>query len=284
MKTLPSGWARKAWACQVGLDNTRRELILFTDADTNYFNKNALLNSVVEMKTNSNKVVTGVPLLELNDFYSKMVMPLLNLFIDCFEGFSKSYENKIIGSFFLVKREVLISLNGFNKVKNSFQEDSDIGAEIKKLDIKINRIKLSDMVSAVWSRDYDTLKNGIKRIVAYDCQKKEKGFLSACFLLFTSVLIPYILAIYNAITFSINGNQMYYSFIIWNTILCMIPIFGYLIVNKLKHRSQSLYCLLVFPASCFLLFSLISSESNLVMKNTSKKEIVWKGVKYAVAK
>jgi len=284
VKALPAGWAGKAWACQVGFDNSEGDLILFTDADTNYFNKKALLNSVVEMEINSHSIVTGVPLLELNDFYSKMVMPLLNLFIDCFDGLSKTYPDKIIGSFFLVKREVLTSINGFNKVKSSFQEDSDIGIEIKKLDIKIKRLKLSNMVSAVWSRDYDTLKHGIRRIVAYDFQRKEKTFLSSCFLLFTSVLIPIFLAIYNCIVYLNNGNQMFYSFSVWNLVLCLIPIFGYLVVNRLKHKSQSLYCLLVFPASCFLLFSLITSMSRLVTKNPSKKEIVWKGVKYIVAK
>jgi cellulose synthase/poly-beta-1,6-N-acetylglucosamine synthase-like glycosyltransferase len=82
LKEVPRGWARKAWACQVGFSNSAGKLILFTDADTIYFDKNAILNSVTEIEKNSAKVTTGMPLLELTDFYSKMVMPLLNLFTD----------------------------------------------------------------------------------------------------------------------------------------------------------------------------------------------------------
>jgi len=282
VEILPPGWARKAWACQVGFSNSTGDIILFTDADTNYVDKKTLLNAVVEMESNSAKVITGVPLLELNDFYSKMVMPLLNLFIDCYDGISNEYEDKIIGSFFLVKRDVLASIHGFNKVRSSFQEDSDIGIEIKKLGIKIRRIKISNMVSALWSRDYDTLKHGIRRIIAYDSQRKKRGFVICCFLLFASVLTPYVLVLYNGIVYWINGSQMQYPFFIWNLLLCLIPVFSYLVVNRIKHRSKDLYCLMVFPASCFLLYSLVASLGRMV-RNPSEKSILWKGIKYAVA-
>ena len=279
---LPPGWARKAWACQVGFDNSTGDLLLFTDADTNYFDKDAILNCVTEMVMNSTKVTTGVPLLELRDFYSKMVMPLLNLFVDCFDGFSKTYESKIIGSFFLATREVLASIDGFNRVKNSFQEDSDIGIEIQKSGFKIGRTKLNNMVSAVWSRDYETLQQGIARIIAYDFQRKKAGFICSCILLFTSVIVPYVLALYSGIVYWINGNQMDYEFLIWNLTLCLIPVLGYLVVNRIKHRSQSLYSLMVFAASCLILFSLLTILCRFISKS-SKKEIVWKGVRYAVA-
>ena len=280
--SLPLGWARKAWACQVGFDNSTGDLLLFTDADTNYFDKDAILNCVTEMVMDSNKVTTGVPLLELRDFYSKMVMPLLNLFVDCFDGFSRTYESKIICSFFLVRREVLASIDGFNRVKNSFQEDSDIGIEIKKLGLKIRRKKLNNMVSAIWSRDYETLQQGITRIIAYDFQRKKIGFICSCFLLCTSIIVPYVLVLYSGIVYWINGNQMDYKFLVWNLILCLIPVLGYLVVNRIKHRSQSLYCLMVFAASCLILFSLSTILCRFISK-PSKKEIVWKGVKYAVA-
>ena len=138
------------------------------------------------------------------------------------------------------------------------------------------------MVGAVWSRDYETLQQGIRRIVAYDFLRKKGEFMSSCFLLFTSVLIPYVLAVYNGMIYWINGSQMHYSFLIWNLTLCLIPILGYAIVNRIKHGSQTLYCFMVFPASCFLFFSLLTSVARFAM-NPSKKEIVWKGVKYVVA-
>jgi chlorobactene glucosyltransferase len=281
VKDLPSGWARKAWACQVGFGHSTGEIILFTDADTNYFDKDAILNSVTEMEASSAKVVTGMPLLELRDFYSKMVMPLLNLFIESFTGLTKTYEDKIIGSFFLVRREVLTSIGGFNKVKNSFQEDTDIGIEIKKLNLKVRRIKLNNMVSAIWSRDYNTLQHGIRRIIAYDVQRKKKGLMLQCLLLFTVVLIPYILLLYNGIIYWNYSSPIRFTLLLWNLTLCIIPTLGYLIVNRVRHKTQTLYSLMALPASCLLLFSFITNLASFTTLR-SKKEIVWKGVKYYV--
>src|SRR5919108_718518 len=276
IKRLPGGWAGKTWACQVGLYCSTGELILFTDADTNFFDKDALLNTIVEMEKNSYKIVTGMPLLELSDFYSKMVMPLLNLFIDCFDGIFNASENKVIGSFFLVRRDVLKSINGFNKVKNSFQEDTDIGIEFGESNIKVKRVKLNNMVSAVWSRDYQTLKHGIRRIVAYDFQRKKKGFVIPYLFVFTLVLIPYVLLLYNSMSYWTNNNEINYLLLLWNSILCLIPIFGYLVVNSLKHKSQAFFSLMVFPASCFIIFSFTTNVVRFVI-HPSNREIIWKG-------
>jgi hypothetical protein len=175
----------------------------------------------------------------------------------------------------------LTSLDGFTKVKGSFQEDSDIGIEIKKLGVKIKRIKLNNMVSAIWSRNYETLQQGIRRIVAYDLIRKKNGFMAPCLLLLGLVLVPYILLVYNSICYWIDPGEIDYVSLLWNVMLCLMPILGYLMVNHLKHKSQSVYSLMVFPASCFLLFSLISSMVSLNFR-LSRTKILWKGEKYLI--
>ena len=284
----PQGWARKAWASQVGFLNSSADVLLFTDADTNYFNKNAILNSVISMEKNFHKVMTGIPLLELNDFCSKMVMPLLNFFSDLLQnvllkGLYKYEKSEIVGSFFLVRRHVLISLDGFNKVKSSFQEDADIGWEIRKLNVQIKTIKLNNMVSAMWSRDYQTLRQGIKRLVAYNITRNRNEVMLLCFLMFSLVFLPYILLIYDVIYCYIGSvsGQIDKSFLVWDISLCMIPIVGYLIANRVKHKVQLIYSMLVFPASCFLLYNLITNAVRLILRR-SDKWIIWKEVKYVI--
>jgi chlorobactene glucosyltransferase len=284
----PAGWARKAWASHVGFINCSGDLILFTDADTCYLDKNTLLNCVFYMERQLVKAITGVPLLELNDFCSKMVMPLLNLFSDFLNhpiifGDRKN-QNKIIGSFFLIRRDILNKLNGFNSVRNSFQEDSDMGYQLYNANIAVTIVKISPMVSAMWSRSYETLRQGITRIVAYDMNKKNNNIALLCVFLFTMVSFPYLLLALdiNLIYHKNILSPFKYIILAWIVALCIIPVIGHIVVNILKHKTNIIYSFLVLPASFLLLYCFISNAI-LLRLYPSETRITWKQKGYLIS-
>ena len=287
VKDPPTGWARKSWASHVGFMNCSGDLILFTDADSCYLDRNAILNCVMYMQKHSVDVLTGVPLLELKDFCSKMVMPLFNLFSTFLSdlvtsGYVKNHSN-LVGSFFITRRPLLDQINGFEPVKESIQEDTDIGEILSQINIEIKSVKIDTMISSMWSRNYKTLKQGITRIVAYDVIKKSKGVIALCMLLFGLVAFPYVLLFVEASTIfqHTSVDSISLKIIGWTAGLCLIPCIGHLVVNFLKHKVSFAYLALTFPASLFLLSLLLSNFISLHFRS-SQSNLSWKENKYEI--
>jgi glycosyltransferase involved in cell wall biosynthesis len=135
LKKTPDGWSGKSWASHVGYLASNGQILLFTDADSCYYNKYTIANTIALMLKEQVNVVTGSPLIELRDFYSKLVMPLFNLF-SVFRTLSSVVQGdqdksrSLIGGFFLISKSVLDKVGGFSCVRTSIQEDSDLGAQI----------------------------------------------------------------------------------------------------------------------------------------------------------
>ena len=125
LKRTPPGWTGKSWASQVGYLASKGKILLFTDADTFYYNKFAVLETISLMQKERVDVVTGLPLIELRDFYSKLVMPLFNLFsILCAPSYSDLRDSQsnvgyLVGSFFIINRNVMDKIGGFRCVQSS---------------------------------------------------------------------------------------------------------------------------------------------------------------------
>ena len=184
--------------------------MLFTDADTFYYNKFAVLETISLMQKERVDVVTGLPLIELRDFYSKLIMPLFNLFsILCAPSYSdlrnsKSNVGYLIGSFFIINKNVMDKIGGFRCVQSSIQEDTDLGVCLKKLRYSILVVKISHLVSAFWSRNRRTLLEGIKRIVSYNLSNSKKNILIEILVVFFLIVAPFLLLPFIG---NLNKNQ-----------------------------------------------------------------------------
>lgn len=128
-------------------------------------------------------VLTGIPHLELHDFWSRIVMPLWNLFSEVF-GASisdvinhKSNVAYLMGSFFMIRRRVFKDVGTFQSVCKSIQEDKALGMRIKKAGYDINVVKIDEILSAIWSRDVTSLWHGIGRSLAHIATEKQ---IKAC--------------------------------------------------------------------------------------------------------
>ncbi|MDQ3848153.1 MAG: glycosyltransferase, partial [Thermoproteota archaeon] len=64
----PDEWTGKTWASQQGYMQSRGDILLFTDADSYYKSKDAIMLTVMRMLQGKLDVLTGVPYLALQDF------------------------------------------------------------------------------------------------------------------------------------------------------------------------------------------------------------------------
>src|SRR5918996_2443891 len=109
----PVKWTGKTWASEQGYLQSTGNVLLFTDADTYYMNKDTISQTVSYMQKENLDVLTGLPFIELRDFWSKVTMPLWNHFsilLGANTGAMNNPKSKVaylMGSFFLIRRKVI---------------------------------------------------------------------------------------------------------------------------------------------------------------------------------
>jgi glycosyltransferase involved in cell wall biosynthesis len=287
LKKTPAGWSGKSWASHVGYLASNGQILLFTDADSCYYNKYTIANTIALMLKEQVNVVTGSPLIELRDFYSKLVMPLFNLF-SVFRTLSSVVQGdqdksrSLIGGFFLISKSVLDKVGGFSCVRTSIQEDSDLGEQIMNAGYSIKLIKVNNLVSALWSRNQVTLLEGIKRIISYNLTNNSNmNIVVDITTIFFMVIVPFLLLPFAVQLYENNENNNVLPLIIlsWNLSMCLIPLFAVSVKGMRKHRLNPVYStLILFAASFFLTVYLVSLVH--LMSFPFSRAISWKGRKY----
>jgi chlorobactene glucosyltransferase len=288
LKKTPEGWSGKSWASHVGYLASDGQILLFTDADSFYYNKFAIVKSVSLMRKEKVDAITGSPLIELRDFYSKLIMPLFNVF-SVFRSpnsvlrSDKTKSRYLIGSFFMINKTVLDKIGGFRTVSSSVQEDTDLGKRIERAGYSIELVRINNLVSAAWSRNKRTLLNGIKRIVSYNLKTSNNiNLVVDISTILFMVILPFIILPFSLQSYDDNKDNsslLALLILLWNLSLCLSPILGVSLKGLKKYRLNPIYSVLILFAASFLLTVYLASL--LSMSFPVSRTIRWKGRKYA---
>jgi chlorobactene glucosyltransferase len=287
----PEKWTGKTWASEQGYSHSTGNILLFTDADTYYMRKDTIYEAISYMQDQALDVLTGIGFIELRDFWSKVTMPLWNLFsipLGSNTGAMNNPKSKVaylVGSFFLIRRQVLEEIGTFRSVKNAIQEDAELGLLLKSTGYSIKIVRIDNGVSGLWSRDLQTLWYGIKRTFA---PMKRWRIFTNLMTVFFMAFLPFLLLPYTFLSAialsnaqlsgenSIDGLQLLqlasYSFYL-NLISCLIVIISTALKDIKKHRITPIYSLLSFLGAGFIIISYIASILSLFLKQS----IPWRG-------
>jgi chlorobactene glucosyltransferase len=164
LKDKPENWTGKTWASQQGYLQSKGNVLLFTDADTNYVRRDVILQTVLYMQKHGLDVLTGVFSPEkLSNFWSKIMIPLWDS-VSVLPGVGSPDVNNpkskiayVMGSYFLIKRKVFVDIGTFNSVCQEIQEDKALVILIKKSGYKIKLVKLNETMYTIWADDLITL-------------------------------------------------------------------------------------------------------------------------------
>ncbi len=168
LKSKPDGWTGKAWASEQGYLQSKGTILLFTDADTNYVCRDVILQTVLYMQKARLDVLTGVFSPEkLSNFWAKITIPLWD-FVSILFGIGSGDVNNpkskiayLMGSFFLIRRKILVDIGTFEIVRDEIQEDKALGVVIKKRGYNLKLVILKEMMYTLWADDLVTLWDGI---------------------------------------------------------------------------------------------------------------------------
>lgn len=192
----PDGWVGKNWACYQGYLRARADVLLFTDADTEH-SPSAMSLAVGQLVSQNLDALTAVPRLICNDFWTKITLPALAIFLHT--RFSplrvNDPNNKIgyfFGSFFVITRNAYEAVGTHKGVRHELVEDGALGGKVKAARFKMKMVRGERKVSAVWARDLFTLWHGLRRLMMplYHQNKRDAYLMAAA--VFFILLAPFV--------------------------------------------------------------------------------------------
>lgn len=296
LKDKPVGWTGKTWASEQGFLESKGNVLLFTDGDTNYVSNDVISQSVFHMQKYNLDVLTGIPSSEkLSNFWSKISIPFWESIFSLF-GVNSSKVNDpkskvafLIGCFFLIKRTVFLEIGTFNSVHDAIQEDKAMGVIIKERGYKLKLVKLQEMVYTLWADDLKTLWYGIGRTLAPLVIKNKTKIFFNLFILFFATVLPFILLPFLIINFYeryFNSLIITMDFNLCILIINLIPCVMLLMLFSLKCREYKitiLYSLTTLFASLFVFMASIYNVIPLLL-NGKTRSILWQGRYYTYNK
>ena len=294
----PVKWTGKTWASEQGYLQSAGNVLLFTDADTYYMSKDTISQTVSYMQKENLDVLTGLPFIELRDFWSKVTMPLWNHFsilLGANTGAMNNPKSKVaylMGSFFLIRRKVIEEVGTFRSVRNAVQEDRELGMRIKQAGYNMKIVRIDNAVSALWSRDLLTLWHGIGRTFA---PMTKLQIFTSLITVFFMAMLPFLLLpsalLLGAYTGTSDLNLLFWMvdvsstfqqqeleqltvlFFYLNVMSCLMIVIAVAVKDMRKYRITPVYSLLSFLGAGFIVISYIANIISLL----SEQSISWRG-------
>ncbi len=210
----PEGWAGKNWACHEGYLRAKGEVLLFTDADTKH-SPSAMSFAVGQLVSQNLDALTAVPRLICNDFWTKITLPALAIFLHTrFSPLRVNDPNNktgyFFGSFFAITRSTYEAVGTHVGVRQELVEDGALGGKVKEGKFRMKMVRGERQIEAVWARDLPTLWHGLRRLMIplYYQNRSGANMMAAAvfFILFAPfALLPYLPAatLSNNVTFQI---------------------------------------------------------------------------------
>jgi chlorobactene glucosyltransferase len=312
LKERPEGWTAKTWASQQGFLQSKGDILIFTDADTYYLNKDTIMAAISYLQNENLDILTGFPFIELRDFWSKVIMPVWKVISNTFGvnaidiNNPKSDAANLNGCFIVMKRKVFQDLGTYEAVRDSIREDEALGMKAKKSGYRIRGVCMEGSLSALWSRNLHTLWWGIARTIIpiFLDKKRRASVVVNIAVLFLLGVLPFIVlpfALNNSMSryfdsaishFAINSNysnptqytfelstQLSLLILPLNLSACFMLSVGSVVVAKYEFKVSSKYAIISPLAAIFLFVACVTHILSLMCKG-GQKTVEWQGRTY----
>lgn len=274
----PEGWAGKNWACYQGYLKSDADLLLFTDADSEY-SKNLVSLAASRVISEGLDALTLIPRLICIDPWTKMTLPFLSTFLH--SRYSPLRVNDpahgigyFFGSFYIIRRHVYEAIGTHSAVRNELVEDGALGSRVKKSGFKLKMFRGEHLLSAVWARDFSSLWNGLGRLIIplYAISKfNATGIFLVSFFLFLApfLVLPYSIAFMED---SIITGMLFAA----SSAGCMLIVASGMVEAHVGLRINPLYALAAPLGAAIIAFGFLSG----IIRAGRKKGVDWRGRNY----
>lgn len=190
-------WTGKNWACYQGYLKSKGDLLLFTDADS-YHSENTMSLVVQNTKHYKLDAITVMPRLLCNDFFTKVTLPLLTIFMHTHfsplkVNDAKSKLGYFFGSYFLIKRDTYEKVGSHASVKHEIIEDSALGKKVKEGNFKMRMVRGESYVETIWARNASELSKAIDRLAIPMFMENRLKLSLLSIVLFFLLIFPFLI-------------------------------------------------------------------------------------------
>ncbi|TFG21028.1 MAG: glycosyltransferase [Promethearchaeota archaeon] len=272
---LPEGWIGKSWACHLGYQAAKGDILLFTDADTEHKPESLRKLVCISRETNAG-LLTLLPYQKMSKYWES-ILPIYYFMSHVSSGGSKRVNNRenqdsflASGQYMLFTRKAYVEFGGHESIKGSVVEDYAIARCIKT---KLNCLYYLENHQLVASRMYPDSPRmcwtGIKKVLYAGTRitSPKKIILSTLFVLWV-ILTPF------AILLSVRHETRLFFLITSGIYILHLLVFAHYWNKKGRHYYLT-YLLLPFLEFVFILAMIFS-----VLEIKFKKTTEWKGIKY----
>ncbi len=277
----PDGWVGKNWACYQGYIRSDGDLLLFTDADTNY-DKNLISRAVSKVLGEGLDALTLVPRLICLDRWTKMTLPFLSTFLH--SRYSPLRVNDpmhgigyFFGSFYVIKRKIYEAIGTHSGVRNELVEDGALGSRVKKSGYKLKMFSGENLITAVWARDFSSLWNGLGRLVIPLYVTNRFQAIAISIITFFLFLTPFIIFPYSA--FFLDNMITKILFAVSGAICVLVTLAG-MIEASASLKLNVIYALAAPLAAVIIAMGFLSG----VVKGKRRKGVTWRARNYVYSR
>ncbi len=244
---LPQGWVGKNWACQLGYERSKGELLLFTDGDSVH-STDSLVRAVNYLQTEKADMVTLAPATILNSFWERVLQPPIFLLIMILVG------GKLVnddgrrnalgnGQYMLFRREAYERIGGHAAVRDKILEDLNLARLLKKAGMKLRFVTAQDVLGVRMYTSLGEIWKGWRKNF-YTVSEKYMIWkaLIRIVLMFTFLVVPFAILAYGI---SIVPTSPLNPFLLSGAFTCFLLWLGITILDRSINLSP-LYALL-FP-------------------------------------
>lgn len=273
------GWIGKSWPCWRGYQSADGNLLLFVDADSEFFNTSTISETVNYLFAREYDMLSISPKVRLSGIWASSTLPLVSSAIDLLYPMMKVNDSRsdrayVFGTFILVKRAVYEAIDGHRRVRASLVEDAAIAQEAKAKGYKLRIEVGTEFFVTDWEHERSKIYSGLERIMSSSIQGLVSNVNSI--LLFFLALYP----IFFVIGFALNPKSEYLTgaFASALNIIFFLSIFG--IESRLVAKSVGPKVFL-YPLGALIFMSAIFTTT---LKVRSGEGIDWKGRSYQQVK
>ncbi len=278
----PAGWMGKNWACIEGFKRATGDLLLFTDADTQYSEK-VISFAVAHLLSEKLDVLTVIPRLLCLDSITKITLPMLSTFLHSrYSALNVNNPKKGIGyffgSFFIIKKEIYEKIGTHEKVKHEIIEDGALGKITKESGFHLKMVRGEHLLNAVYSRSPQEMWNGLERLMVPLYHQNKSYAVGVFFAVLFILFIPIPFLIYSIAFISPNSYTSFLPLLfsaIFSTCTIFIAAF---METKMGLSLKSVFALFAPIGGLIVVFGFLSG----ILQANKSSAVSWRGRKYSV--
>jgi chlorobactene glucosyltransferase len=199
---LPQGWVGKNWACHLGYNQAKGELLMFTDGDSIH-SRDSLAKTVSYLEATKADLLTLAPAAILRTFWEKLLQPPIFWLIMMFVGGkwvnddSKSRWALGNGQYMLFRREAYEKIGGHSAVRDRISEDYSMGRLIKARGLRLRMVTASNSLGVRMYSSFSEIWQGWRKNF-YSVSGNHPLFRATyrLILLFTFLVLPFVVLAY----------------------------------------------------------------------------------------